>query len=256
MLKTTLLSLASLMSCASGLILNADWSPISLPNQFIVPAQANMFENIYSAQIPTQPLNWARTYECLKYEPTSVHWKSDLFTNVKGLSFKGLVFKLPELRGEGEPLNSFAVFFHDQECYTDGCEYGWVFHEDSLPKGEFYICEKCNLVGCQKWATWPSDKSPTLEVLEGDAKAVEAALQNSGVYRYWNIQLTVDGHFILQLVNPSDYKTVSVTLKRPEWLTNLYDMPGYITVVAKKQGKTTLKPAPIMHVDHVKVWKE
>lgn len=234
--------------------LRAEWDPISLPHQILVPAKGNLLENVYSAQIPTLPLSWEQS-ECNRYEPTSVHWKSNLVLGVKGLSFKGLLFKLPELKGQGDPLNSFAMFFHNHECYVDGSEYGWVFHEDTLPKGSFYVCEQCNLSATQKWAKWPSQSSPTFEVLEGDPIAVERALQNSGIYRYWNIQVTVTGDFKLELINPDTYEMVSVTLKKPSWLSNIYNMSGYITIVAKKQGQKTLSPPPIMHVDHVKIWQ-
>jgi hypothetical protein len=255
MRKTTFFSLAIQLFCLFDNSLRAEWNPISLPHQYLIPAQENLFENVYSAQIPTVPLVWEKTSECNTYQPPSVHWKSNLFSGVKGLSFKGLVFKLPELKGQGDPLNSFAIFFHNKECYKDVSEYGWVFHEDTLPQGAFYVCERCNLLGIQKWAKWPNQSNHTLEVLEGDSKAVKQALQNSGVYRYWNIQVLETGDFKLELINPETYETVSVTLKKPSWFSNCYSISGCITVTAKKQGKTTLSPSPVMHVDHVNIWQ-
>jgi hypothetical protein len=254
--KIAFFSLAFQLFCLFDNSLRAEWNPIHLPHQYIVSAQENFFDNIYSAQIPAVPLTWELTEECHTYQSPSIHWKSNLFPDVKGLSFKGLVFKIPELKGQGDRLNSFAVFFHNRECYKDGAEYGWVFHEDTLPKGAFYVCEKCNLDG-QKWAAWPLEKGQTssFEVLEGDAVAVENALQNSGVYRYWNIQINENGDFKLELVDPATYKKVSVTLKKPSWLSNCYNLSGYITVVAKKLGEITLSTPPLMHVDYVKLWQ-
>lgn len=230
-----------------------EWNPVPLSNQFIVPSELNPVENVYSAQIPTLPPGWERTPECDKFEPTNVHWKSGLFSGIKGLSFKGLVFKLPEPEEMGDPLNSFAIFFHERECYRDGSEYGWVFDEYSLPKGSFYVCNQCNLPEVQKWAKWPSESTPTFEVLEGDAEVVKTALQNSGIYRYWNIEVTEEGDFMLELMNPDTSNAVSVTLKKPSWFPNLYNTSGYVTIVAKKQGQTILTPSPVMHVDHVRI---
>lgn len=230
-----------------------EWNQINLPNQYIVPPQ-NFDPNVYSTQFPTGPLVWIKTSECNTYQPTSIHWKSNLLTGVKGISFKGLVFKLPELKNQGDPLNSFAVFFHDHECYIDGSEYGWVFYESDLPQAKFYLCHQCNISGMQTWAVWPDDASE-FEVLDGDADAVISALQDSGIYRYWNIQVTTAGNFVLQLVNPSNYASVSVTLQKPTWLPNLYNLSGYTTITAKKEAQTNVTPAPIMHIDDVKIWQ-
>lgn len=255
MKKITFFALATHFFCLFNPSLQAEWDTIPLPHQYLIPTGENFFENIYSAQIPTAPRTWQITSECNMYQPTSVHWKSNLISQVKGLSFKGLIFKLPELKGQGDPLNTFALFFHDRECYKDGEEYGWVFHENTLPKGAFYVCKNCNITGTQEWAKWPTHSGQTLEVLEGDAIAVEKALQNSGTYRYWNIQVMETGDFKLELVNPETYEAIFVTLKKPSWLSNCYNISGYITVTAKKQGQKTLSPSPVMHVDHVKIWQ-
>lgn len=229
------------------------WDRIHLPHEYVVP-RAVLSRNVYSTQLPGTPLVWVKSTECGNFQPTSIHWKSDLIANSKGISFKGLVFKQPEFRDQGNPLNSFAVFFHENQCYVDGSEYGWNFKESKLPRAEFYVCSNCNISGDQKWASWPGSPS-ALKVLEGDPTAVELALEDSAIYRYWNIKLTTEGNFYIELVNPSTYDKVWVTLQKPSWFPNLYNSPGFVTITAKRQAEEILSPAPYMHIDDVKVWQ-
>ena len=228
----------------------ATWKEIDLPNEYIVPPSTKT--NVYSAQLPTSPLVWTETPDCNSPQSPSIHWKSDLNENIKGISFKGLVFKLPELKGQGSPLNAFAAFFHEHACYTGGSEYGWFFKESDLPQALFYISTNSNLNGQQIFLTWPGDH---MHVIKGNKSGVEKALKNSGIYRYWNILITPQGNFTLQLIDPSTYYTVSVTLEKPSWFPNLYDVQGYMTITAKKQAQTNVLPAPYMHADDVRIFQ-
>lgn len=249
--KLFFLILAIMLGAFFSHVLGGNWKDINLPHQFTVPTK-NFNQNVYSTQLPTGPLVWVNTKECNTFQSTNIHWKSDLVSGIKGISFKGLVFKQPELINQGDPLNSFAVFFHEHKCYTSGSEYGWVFYESDLPKAKFYVCYNCNITGMQKWASWPGTND--FDVLSGDVIAVENALQNSAVYRYWNIKLTSEGNFNIQLVDPSNYNKISVILKKPSWLPDLYNVSGYVTITATKEAEKTLQPAPFMHVDDVKIW--
>lgn len=244
----------SIAPCIAG-----TWAPIQLPNKVVVPTQDTPGNcgNVYATQFPTDPLIWEKNSECHTYTPTSISWISNLENDVKGFSFKGLVYKLPELGSQGSPMNAFSVFFHENRCYRGGSEYGWAFTESRLPKAYFYTCLNCNLKGTQKWDQWPAAPGgyTNLRVIEGDAAAIMQALENSAIYRYWNIKITPTGDFRIELVDPMTYKLIYVVLQNPDWQANLFDVPGYITINAKKEAETTIEPAPIIYVDDVKIWK-
>jgi hypothetical protein len=238
------------------------WTSITLPSQHVIPSKnstigGNIGINVYCTQLPTGPVVWEMESDCQTAQPTSYHWRSDEQQNIKGISFKGVIFKQPELKGQGSSLNSFSVFFHQEKCYKSGMEYGWVFYESQLPKAIFYICANCNIKGSQKWGQWPPTQgSPSaLKVIGGDANAVQEALNNSAVYRYWNISLTEEGNFQLELIDPTSYESVYVILEKPDWYSNLNNQPGYMTITAKKEAETTIVPAPYILVDEVKILK-
>jgi hypothetical protein len=236
-------------------IIHADgnWNQIQLPNTYIYPCKyplcGNFGTNIYSTRFPTEPKEWFKEPDCPgKYRMTSNRWVSDRHSNVKGISFKGLIYK--DTLGKRE--NEFAFFFHEERCYDGGGEYGWVFPENSH-EGFFYLCGDCNKQN-QKWCQWPGNPNEgACKAIGGDCRRVEEALRNPAIYRYWNIKVQKDGNFLIQLLNPVTWEHISCTIQKPDWLANMYKRAGYVTINAQKGAETTAHPPPYMHIDDVKI---
>ncbi len=238
------------IACANG-----SWNQISLPHTYIYPCKnppcGNLSTHVYSTRFPTEGKSWFPEPDCSgEYRMTSKRWISDKLYNVKGISFKGLVYK--NVLGKRE--NEFALFFHEKRCYNGGGEYGWVFPENSYT-GFFYLCGDCNQP-TQKWCQWPGDpNSESTCKAMGDCFKVEEALKNPAIYRYWNIKVLENGNFLIELLDPVTYDYMSCTIQKPDWLANMCGRKGYITVNAQKGAETTVNPPPYMHVDEVKIWQ-
>lgn len=234
------------------------WNQVALSKMYNYPS--NMGTNVYSTQFPNTPLKWFEEKDCPgtkrgegTWRSTSIRWISDKITRVKGFSFKGLVYK----QALGSRENEYAMFFHQERCYVGGGEYGWVFPEDTI-EGFFYLCENCNLKDeklkkeqQQKWFQWPGNPAE----VSGDADYIKKALKNPAVYRYWNIKVTPEGNYILEVVDPVSWELHACTIKNPEGFPNLYNAQGYITINAKKETNLTAQPPAYMHVDEVKLWQ-
>lgn len=220
-----------------------NWNKINLPQSYVYPQ--DLRKKVYSTQFPTTKKAWFEEADCKQYRSTSIRWVSNHLNNISGLSFKGLVYK--NVLGKRE--NEFAVFYHKERCYEGGPEYGWVFPENSF-SGLFYICHNCNLNN-QKWCQWPGD----CKASGNGCAAVEEALKNPAKYRYWNIKVTTHGNFLIELVDPVTFDIHSCKIQKPDWLPNLYKSNGYVTINAKKEAETTVKPPPYIHVDEVKIWQ-
>ncbi len=243
----------------------AEWNPISLPNLFMEPCIdkpcGNRGTHVYSLQFPTAPLKWfPPEADCPKkdamgkdiYRMTSTRWRSNYIEKVNGLSFKGLIYKGKE---SDTNKNEFAVFFHEEKCYNGGAEYGWVIYENNK-QAYFYLCGDCNIKDKppfwrpqQTWYTWPGD----LDCIAGDCAGVLEKLKNPAVYRYSNIDILANGDFALSLINPVDWSKHECIIKKPGLFPNLRGKGGYITINAQKGAETTVRPAPFMHIDEVKV---
>ena len=207
--------------------------------------------------MPATPVKWYKAPECynekenkVSERATSAQFTSDNIKNISGLSFKGLASK----EKLGSRKNAFAIFFHENQCYHGGGEYGWLF-PDSRKEGAFYLCANCNLGTGQKWCTWPNIGEGTCVARGDGCSKLQKLLENPATYRYWNIKLSPQGSFNLQLVDPSNWKTESCEIEKPTWFPNLYDKPGFITANAQKRAEVNVTPSPIFHVDEVKVWR-
>ena len=235
--------------CASALYtMNAGvWSAVKLDKKYQHPA--DLTANTYSMQFPTTPPSWYPEKDCYNWDrATSMRWiNGEPLEQVAGFSFKGLVYT----PGWGSDKNEFAIFFHEKRCYDGGGEYGWVFRENSH-KSLFYLCADCNIANKQKWFQWPGDYAQ----VTGDVEQVKNALENSAQYRYWNIKLTPEGDFIIELIDPVSWQTYRCTIKRPDWFPNLYKKEGHITINAQKFEEKRVEPSSYMHVDEVKIWRD
>ncbi len=237
-----------------------NWASISLPHAYIYPCKdkpcGNRGTGVYSVAFPTEAKKWFEEPDCPQpsgespaYRMTSKRWISNLLHNVRGLSFKGLVYK----NNLGKRGNEFAIFFHEERCYNGGGEYGWVFPENT-PWALFYLCANCNLKD-QNWCIWPDVLGEGECKAKGDCEAVKKALKNPAKYRYWNVKVLPNGEFLIELVDPVTWDYKSCTIEKPKWFPNLYDAQGYVTINAQKGAEETVSPTPYLHVDDVKVWK-
>lgn len=230
------------------------WDTINLPHFYNYPDEQPYKyipeSKIFSILFPTAPKNWFFEEKCKEYRMTSTRWMSNLLNDVKGISFKGLVYK----KNLGKRENEFAFYFHEKECYDGGAEYGWVFPESHFG-ALFYLCGNCNLEN-QNWCQWPGDPNNkgTCKA-SGDCQKVAQALKNPAKYKHWNIKVNENGSFLIELVDPVNWKYISCTIEKPDWFPNLYLSPGYVTINAQKLAEETVSPTPVMHVDEVKVWK-
>lgn len=219
------------------------WTSVELPYKYQYPA--DMKRNTYSSQFPTHKAEWFKEAECDELRSTSLRWVSKHLENIKGFSFKGLVHN----NTSGSGANEYAIFFHKERCYKGGPEYGWVFRENS-PQAYFYLCDDCNQKN-QRWFQWPGDNAG----VTGDVEQAKGILKNSSFYQYWNIKVTPEGNFIIELINPFTWERVSCTLKRPPWFPDLYRADGYITINVQKRDDKIANPPSYIHVDEVKILK-
>lgn len=231
-----------------------EWTNINLPHFYSYPAENSyqyLPENkIYSISFPTKPKDWFLEPNCSKllnkdvYRTTSTRYISNAIDNISGISFKGLVYK----QNLGTRPNEFAFFYHQNECYDGGPEYGWVWPE-SDKRAYFYLCGNCNLKN-QHWCQWPGDCKAI-----GNCDAIAKALENPAKYQYWNIKVLENGNFLIELVDPVTWQYVSCQIQKPDWLPNLYKAKGYISINAQKLADQTVQPTPVMHIDEVKIWQ-
>lgn len=232
------------------------WVQIALPHTYIYPCAQSPCGNLetytYSTRFPTAPKHWFLENDCPGvYRVTSTRWVSNPLSDIKGISFKGLIYK-DKL---GDRSNEFAVFFHEKKCYDGGAEYGWVFPENS--KRAFFYCSIQSNLTDQQWAQWTGDYSgeSSIKSLDGKCSAVEEAFGNPAKYHYWNIKITPNGNFLLEIVDPVTWDYRSCILKKPDWFPNLHGKDGYITINAQKGADTTIEPPAYMHIDEVKIWR-
>ncbi len=229
-----------------------EWKSLVLPHTYIYPCNqppcGNRETHVYSTQFPTAPKSWFGEPDCQgEFRMTSTRWISDYLTNISGISFKGLIYK--HILGKRE--NEFAFFFHEKRCYDGGPEYGWVFPENSY-QAFFYLCGNCNLKN-QQWCQWPGDpKSKSTCKALGNCSAIAEALRNSARYQYWNIKVTQEGNFLIELIDPITWYYQSCTIQKPDWLPNMYGSNGYITINAQKGAEVTTNPPAYIHIDEVK----
>lgn len=238
---------------AIATVVQADWNSVNLPHNYTYPCLqppcGNRGTHVYSTQFPTAPKQWFKEPDCPGvHRMTSTRWISDRLENIRGISFKGLVYK----NKLGKRENEFAVFYHQKRCYDGGPEYGFVFPEN-MSNALFYICGDCNLKD-QRWCQWPGDPKDkgTCKTLD-DCSAVAKLLQNPAKYRYWNIKVTPEGNFLIELIDPTSWQYKSCTIKKPKWLPNTFAKEGYITINAQKGAEETASPAGYIHIDEVKI---
>jgi|GEM_PF-6326396 len=235
------------------------WNLIDLPNKYIRPDSNTLTINnkAYRLDFPATPLQWFEDEkECAKeqgsvgqYNKTNqTRLRSNYISSLSGFSFKGRVNRNP---AGGSRKNEFAIFFHQNKCYNGGPEYGFVFFED-MQSGLFYVCGDCN-TSKQQWWDWPGTNKGNVNVT-GEHAYVANALENPSQYRYWNIKILENGDFLIEVVDPSSYETHTATIKKPDWLPNLYQVGGYITLNAKKEADSKATPGYIQ-ADEIKVWQ-
>lgn len=258
-MKKLLLAFIMSVICFSRILLGG-WDLLPLPYAHFYPCEnppcGNRESGIYSLQFPTGEKKWFLEPFCTSpkgddaYRMTSKRFMSNHTDNISGLSFKGLLYK-SQL---GSRANEFAIFFHEDACYNGGAEYGWVFPENSL-HAYFYLCADCNLGAKQRWCTWP-DMGEGVCMAAGDCSAVRALLEKPATYRYWNIKVTKDGDFLIELLDPVTWDYSSCLIKKPDWFPNLYRVQGYVTINAQRGHNVRIQPPATLHVDEVKIWRE
>lgn len=218
------------------------WKPIDLPTSYFYPCTnppcGNRETNVYSMQFPTAKQAWFAEPDCGPnvQRSTSSRWVSNQLNNILGLQFKGLVYKYKGTTSRyhtpAHAHNEFAVFFHEKKCYDGGPEYGWVFREDN-DEAKFYICGDCNLNN-QKWCDWPDGDC---KVISGDEQGVKEAFKKPSTYKYWSIKVTPEGNFMLEVLDPNTWNSKSCLIQKPDWLPNMYNRTGYITINGQKRWK-------------------
>lgn len=267
-----------------GMEKQQEWRQIRLPNVFRVP-ETNVLEldgklvesrkNQY--EFKTDALKYKLTMPASANFPDGLQWfgdekkcreklgttgtypksqqtvlRSDYIKSISGFSFRG---RLIHDTTNGSRYNHYAIFFHQQECYDGGPEYGFVFFED-MNEALFYVCGNCNQTA-QKWWDWPGKNLRNQNVKDSSNK-VALALKNPDQYREWKIIVTQDGNFLIELSNPETDEKVSCTIKKPSWLENLYEAPGYITLNVKRDKNNVKDTRPdatpgYLEVDTVKI---
>ncbi len=258
------------------------WTAITLPYNYTYPSQTPFSltkTSHYSVSFPVTKQQWYATAKeegCPNnpYRTTSNRWLSDKHDKISGISFKGLIKKN---YATNSMANQFAYYFHEDKCYNGGDEYGWVFPEKvpaDKPQGLFYLCGNCNILPeelkkkelppheiekqKEKWCNWPDPTNTgRCKTIDGDCAAVEEALKHPEISRYWNITVRPDSNFLIELIDPKSYKSLQCIIEKPQWIKNLYEKNGYITLNAQKKDDPE-KPKNSswdMVVDEVKILK-
>lgn len=270
--------------------MQGEWSQIKLPNVFIVPetnkldvdgralsvrkgvheyrtdAQSYRLSMPASSSYPNGLQWFADTKSCREKLGTVGKYpkaqqtvlRSDHINSISGLSFKGRLVNPDVARGSEK--NHYAIFFHEDECYKGGIEYGFVFYED-MESALFYICENCNLIEesylkeeKQIWWNWPNilerkknGKSIAVTDLALDygwvrdslanREALVKALGNPSRDCYWNIIIQPDDSFLIEVIDANNMgaPVASCKIAKPSFVkAKLYKAPGYITLNVKR----------------------
>jgi hypothetical protein len=163
----------------------------------------------------------------------SSHYESADETSVKGFRIRGDVIAL----GTGTNLkNQVSAFFSDNAAY-EGNEYGLVVY---LPTNEvhFYQCG----APCNTGTNW-------------NDVAVWGTPQE---YYEYEVLVNSEGNFTFEVVSTvSPYPVIyTQTIMKENWLPNLYDMPGYLTINAAhnvNDGGSWV--GSTLHVDEIDMWQ-
>jgi len=260
------------------------WQQISLPNIYVAPATNSLTINGKSSvfkytlknegtpdkielkmpdamsfviKFPTAKMEWfLQDQKCLggkkdKFASTQIRLRSDHIKNIYGLSFLGSI-QNKQLGTSRE--NHFSIFFHIEECYVGGPEYGFAFYENGKT-ALFYNCGNCNLNN-QYWWDWPGLDRGQIgnENVNDPGNKVANALNDPSQERYYNIQVTKAGDFVVQVIDPKTWQKSECIIKKPTWFPNVYGKGGYITVNAKRNDDSRANMGS-WDLQAVKVWQ-
>ena len=124
--------------------------------------------------------------------------------------------------------------------FDGGPEYGFAFYE-KMKTALFYVCNDCNQ-GTQFWWDWPGKNGWDIKSgrVQGQQKnQVAQALMDPSQERYWNIEISENGNFVIEITNSHNNETFKCTITKPKEFPNLYKRGGYITVNAKRADNST-----------------
>jgi hypothetical protein len=195
------------------------WVEIRLPNISERPEDPGL------DRTPPYTLRWARegttssgTDDCDPAPPyrRGMRAKSNLLTGVKGIAKRGPFWKEGSYTSS-DGGNALAFFFHQNQCYDGGDEYGFTrkLNQENTTL-YFYQCASCN-TGSEEYtrkAVWSSAESDLIYV----------------------ISVQADGDFDIKVyeVEPGGGLELlhSEVVTKASWLLNLYGADGYITANA------------------------
>lgn len=241
-------------------LINRDWEYLELPHQYLYVSKTEDYLSSrpgYYTEFPKENVGWYPIQEPTTNPQeekisrnTSIVWKSNRVSNLAGLAFLGRITKQV---GNGHEKNEFAIFFHENELYNGGYEYGWVFKENE-EAAIFYIEKNANL-GSEKgevWEQWPYGNG-AIRIVNGDL-TLKNSLKELDCYKNWKIEILDLGDFKVEISNPDSGESKSCILKKPDDFPNFKGMSGFVTITAKKaEDNNDITTHRTIHVKEVKV---
>jgi hypothetical protein len=202
------------------------WAKTSLPNVSDRPEDPDLDGSApYTLRWPAEGTTDSGSNDCDPTPPwkTGRRVRSDLLTGVKGILKRGEFWKAgSDTSVDGG--NHLAVFFHQEQCYGGGAEYGFT---RKLNEGNatlyFFQCWNCNT---------------------GDELYTRKAVWSfAGSDRIYRIIVQADGDFVVKVhkfASGGGLELVHAeTVSKASWLPNLYGVNGYITANAHTGDSAT-----------------